>query len=308
MHLNRALVVCVLLSFFDVACMENRSFQKSWLDRMLANVAQSKIVNTLNQGLAHFDRAGLDRGAQKNGVQDACEQLKELGRKAQEEVGVTQKRIVPIKQKAIPPSEAVAAIASFGFIMVNSGHLNQARYSSIRHMLYHEAIHIKYNDRVMIGIVGLFACMGALPAVKAVLNKSKGGSELLDHQVAQLLIGCTVGYVALKCVNATYGKYCEHRADIEGFYVTKCYQCVRENAEDKAKTLHFVQNILDNKTIHSSKQQNLTDEQKEKRASDLAFARNWIKGNSRYLSINEIQQIADDLKQEGRLCELHKES
>ena len=337
MHLNRALLVCVLLSFFYVACKESRAFQKDWLDKMLGCFAQSGLVDCYNQYLARIEQKCLDRESQKNNVQDACEKLKELGRKAQIAVGVPQERIVPIKQTAL---ERMYACVVPGFIIVNSD--NELTDDASRCLLHHEAVHTKYHDAAIRLLITSFIIFTS--------SVSSFGVTIAEHRRDSddwlpLAYACAVffsGLAASYFVDTTYTKYFQRRADIEGYYATECFRCVSGLLEcRREELLQHARSILNSKAsptscpkqeltaklfamldpavVHLTGEQreakaiamldpmvvHLTGEQREAKAIVILDS---MRSRSGYLSLKETQQIADDLKQENKLCEIHEES
>ncbi len=321
MSFKVGLSVYVLLSFFDVACKEEgRTFQKNRLDGMLGRFAQSEFVDRENKRLARSYGE-----SQRIDVQDVCEKLKELGRKAQIAVGVPQERIVPIKQKASEEADEYST-AGLDCIIVNSD--NEMTDGVSRCILYHEAVHIKYRDSATHHLIVKYATLGAFWVsgfATVVVCKPKRWWKLLCPVAAFF-----AGKIAQHFVGTSYSRYVERRADVEGYYATECYRCVYEKAEkDRSYLLQLVPSIQNSKESTCCPDPKLTDEKKakiramldpmisrlgcltdEQKEAKAIVILDSMTRNSKlgYLSVSETLQIADDLKQENKLCELHKES
>lgn len=270
--------------------MENLN-KKTLFDRIIGSIAQSAPMNRLNSFIAsHIELQGPP----------ATEEFQKMGAEAQTAVGIPTERQVPIRD--FEDMEGAAATAEFEAIYLDKDTFNGPNggsYGFLRSAIHHEAVHVKYNDDLGLTLInpktGLF---GGL--LLAAMFKPQGRLKILYP------ISMATGLLAGKWLNGKYSKYFERRADIEGHYATQCSFCVHEKAGTKRKVLddcHKVLELLQN------------DEEMEKRiASGLVTqadrenaintAQDLIKKDG-YLSPDELEKIALDLKQQGKVCTFH---
>ncbi len=273
----------VLFLFSSVFCMSGQLGEKNCLDRALAKFAQSSWIVKLNQDIAVL----------KFNAREASKDVQELGKTAQLAVGVPASRMVPIKERSFGVSGPVAK-ALPGVILVDSQCL--VPYSVKRCNMYHEAVHIKYNDVTTSLLGSLTGFVGGLTSGLCVVRTFKpvGKWKLLYPVFAfanARVITCLFGRY--------YRKYGERRADIEGHYATGCHVCVHEKAEDVRRTLEIAHNLKEQKLKLPGK---LTDEQRRQAEYNAC---NYIKNISDYLSSDENEQIASDLRRKNRVCSFH---
>ena len=275
----RTIILLLILGLFGSSSAVYSTAEKNFLDKALVKFAQSSWVTNFNQILAASYKQD------ESELQEALEELQKLGKEAQEAVGVPPNRIVSIKAK--PMMDGAFAIAGSDSITINSQ--NSEPYSVQRCNLYHEAVHIKYNDHAAIGVVNLASTavglVGGCTVTK--LFKPAGGFKLL-YPVAALF-----GAFASKIISDKYyRRYVERRADSEGHYATGCHVCVHDKAEDMHKAIEIAKSIL------------TQNEQYQKEAVD--FARNHIESKRSYLSREENEEIASELRKQIKVCVYHE--
>jgi len=295
----------VFFLFSSALCMSGQLGEKNWLDRALAKFAQSSWVVKLNQRLAVLDIDDVSN------AREAPKDVQELGKMAQLAVGVPASRMVPIKEQSLGNVKeqsfgisGTAAQALCGAIVVDSQ--NPDPYSVKRCNMYHEAVHIKYNDEAIIGLGNLAGFLGGLISGLYVVKAfNPVGKWKLLYPVFSLINACVIKYL----FDRYYGRYFERRADIEGHYATGCYVCVHEKAEDVRGALKIAQDILDEYPGFLKEQESLgqlTDEQRKQIEYAIAYARDYIKDKSDYyLSSDENEQIVSDLRRKNKVCPFH---
>ena len=123
--------------------------------------------------------------------------------------------------------------------------------------------------------------------------KPQGKLKLL--YLPALLAGHCVG----RAIQGQFRNYRERRADIEGHYATQCHECVAEKIKDVQGAYCIINGIItqfDNST-------NLNEAQ----LYALTYAKKWIESKKRYLSIEENEIIAAELKLDNKVCAFHKQ-
>ncbi|MCL4361277.1 hypothetical protein M1446_02900 [Candidatus Dependentiae bacterium] len=143
------------------------------------------------------------------GVQSALASqfYQDLGKEAQFSVGIPEAQHVPIKNfpNLIKQLQSFA-ITSDTDIYIDEYYLDLALYGIQRCIIFHEAIHRKYND---------------LQYLKNVTNKALGLKFDSEENLKNYLK--IYAEEVQQCRS-----FCEHRADTEGLYATQCYMCVNE--------------------------------------------------------------------------------
>lgn len=133
-----------------------------------------------------------------------------------------------------------------------------------------------------------------VPLATKMLVKPQGKLKLL------YLPALFAGYYVGRAIQGQSENYRERRADIEGHYATQCHKCVAEKIEDIRDTYELANDII-TRFDHNT---NLN----EAEANGLAFAKSWIKDKKRYLSIEENETIATELKRDNKVCAFHEQS
>ncbi len=197
----------------------------------------------------------------------ASSEYQELGKEAQSVLGIAEQYHVPIKK--FPPIMSnfpAAALAMPGAIYINEDRLKSESYGAKRSCLFHEVIHKKYND-VSFNIAIEFGTL---------IGSGYFSSKLLSYaSLSKWVHYPLVAIVSLFCTNCAgivYSKYMERRADIEGHFATQCSECVQESASRRRRLVEIEKNPLQ---------------------------------NNGYLFADALEQIAQKLKSENKLCHYH---
>lgn len=298
MNVKNSFVITVLFFFPGILYPNEDLGRKNILDRVLARLAQSSWVVKLNERLATYDAVQSSGGV-------LPPDLVKLGKDAQLDVGIPANRIVPLVQKSFGLTGPFAE-AGRSSITLN----NQAPdpYSVNRCNIYHEAVHIKYHDYTTKTITRLGGLIGGLVSgpVVAKLLKPQGKWKAIYP-----IFALGFARMGMMLSDKYYGRYIERRADIEGHYATQCHVCVHEKAQDVQSALEEAQKIVDIvppflKNKESSDQ--LSVEQRTTLENNLAYARDYIKDKSNYLSSTENEQIASDLRCQNKTCSFHTDT
>jgi len=208
---------------------------------------------------------------------DADPFYQELAKEAQTALGIAPKDQLPVKRiENIGIFSQFGAIAEPDFIYINEDRIKDRPYGYKRFALFHEVMHVKYDDVAKYEIIDAsllplyfftyFSMKQWGPApVKKFMEDHVSGWKW--HVVLPFAIEVLFSYL--------YNlPGCERRADVEGAYACACYQCVHEAASTRLST--------DDKTF------------------DAIFQR-----KRGYLSKEELQAIADDLKEKNCCCSYH---
>jgi hypothetical protein len=256
--------------------------QKGIIGNMLAFIATSKAMHCYNQFCAKI--------IPLQGT-PAPEAVQVLGKEAQIAVGIPADRHVPIQYI---PELNCSAVAGVNAIIIGNEFINdETAYGVKRCNMFHEAVHIKYHDDMFNGILFPCSLLGA-PLATKMLVKPEGKLKLL------YLPALVIGHYAGRAIQGKFENYRERRADIEGHYATQCYKCVTEKTEDIRGTYELAHDIiirLDHKT-----------DLNEAQVHGLAYAKNWIESKKQYLSIEENETIAAELKRDNKVCLFHEQS
>ena len=268
---NITIVGALWLSFTTCSAL---SYQTTLFEKILGYFSQSYCIHSIDKNILGW----LDSLASSQvqlGTEDASELYQKLAREAQQAVGVPKEWYIPIKKidAMSPLIPYVAAIIFSDALYVNEERLNNRSYGACRCILFHEAVHRKYNDRTVTVITKLAALVGSAILMHYTIKAIKPvGRYKVLHGLADILTGLSASAVA----STNYITYRERRADIEGHYATHCSQCVHESAA--MRRVAFEQ---ENNRLHY---------------------------NNGYLSANELEMIAYELEQHNELCEYHKRS
>lgn len=252
---------------------------KGIIDKILAFIATSRPICYSNKLFS-----------QKKLLQQSRppKEIQILAQQAQTAVGIPVKERVPvIHHPALDP--AFAAIAENNAIIISNEFLDDTiAYGVKRCNMFHEAIHIKYHDKHCSQLLGI--CVSIITSLISI-NIFKYDS--LPYYIS-LIVGCYINHATLKL----FQKYYERRADLEGHYATQCYQCITE----KIQTLYHSYELMNTIINQLEHKKGLNSEEKIK----LAFAKQWIENKKPYLSIEENESIATNLKQNNKVCTFHK--
>jgi hypothetical protein len=151
--------------------------------------------------------------------------------------------------------------------------------------------------------------LGTALATKAFI-KPQGRLKLL------YLLSLVVGHYVGRGLQGQFYKYRERRADIEGHYATQCHECVTEKAENLKDTRDSIRSGIDKiETLFNlSEEEYLAWNKVEDRShaefkNGLIVASNggkaWLEVKKRYLSVEENEIIAAELKQDKKVCTFH---
>jgi hypothetical protein len=266
--------------------------KKTLFDRVVGSMAQSKPMNQFNSWIAS---GFILRGT------PASPEFQKMGADAQIAVGIPAERQVPIRFLE-PEDEHDGGLAQAEAIYLYKDTFDNAdtSYGVNRCIIHHEAVHIKYNDEMAIAP---FLATGLMSGpVLTKLIKPDGKLNILYP--LSMIAGVLAGrWLAGKYLTS----YCERRADIEGHYATQCSTCVQESANNLKEKLTF---------MHKALEVLKNDEEMEKRISSglvtqadrenaINTAQDFINTKKHYLSPDELEQIALDLKQQGKVCTFH---
>lgn len=193
--------------------------QKTLFDRVIGSIAQSQVMNNFTAWLA-------SKGPSQAPL--APLELQQLGAEAQAAVGIPAERQLPIRQDLHEKYKGSDAYTTADAIYVTAKVLDEkTSYGYKRCVLYHEAIHAKYNDSaILIPIIGIPLATNTLAALLLFKKMHPQGTwKALYPLVA--LIGAFSGML----ISGEFEPYHERRADIEGCYATQCSACVYETAQ-----------------------------------------------------------------------------
>jgi hypothetical protein len=282
--------VRVLLCFFVLAnasvyAMENNNQtlnQKGIIGKALAVIATSSAIHCWNQFFAKM--------ISLRGVL-ASEELQALGKEAQAAVGIPVCRHVPIQYVSELNASAIAEINAI--LVGNELNDDRVAYGVKRCNMFHEAVHIKYHDDAFNGFL-LFCSFLGIPLATKMFIKPLGKLKLL--YVPSLLAGYYVG----RAIQRQFENYRERRADIEGHYATQCHKCVAEKTED----IRYAHELAHDIIVRLDRNPNLNEAQ----VYGLVCAKDWIEDRRRYLSVEENEIIAAELKRDYKICAFHEKS
>jgi hypothetical protein len=263
--------LCMWLLLVSVYSLHSEESHPSLLGNMMERIGTSRLMNLFSTGIQKKIDTHLTNRIYGLGDEPASSEYQQLGKEAQDVLGIAVNRQLPIKK--IPSTSMiyglVGAIAPSDAIYVNEDKFNKTTYGARRCGLIHEAVHAKYHDTATdtaleLGTLSLGA-MVAYAFIKAI--KPQGRYKILGALglgVATL----TVSYVS----SLKFHHYMEHRADVKGHYASQCHVCVQEAAV-RRREIFEVQN-------HA------------------------LKDNG-YLWAEQLEKIANDLKQQNKVCTVH---
>ena len=268
-----------------IVCAQNEGSQtlnqKGFIGKALAAMATSNVMHRWNEMCGRW---------MNNSGSPASEELQKLAKEAQTAVGIPEERHVPVRVTDGPDVDGAMADRKAIYVskyVDDSDYL----YGTKRCTLFHESVHIKYHDMSCSMIPTMAGFFGA-PILTRALIKPQGRLKLLYP------ISMIAGFYSGRIVQKKYRDYYERRADIEGHYATGCHVCVSEHAGELRNTLDYINQGLE--TLKSI--ENPNDEQ----VAAAKVCEGFIEGKKRYLSPDENEIIAADLKRDNKVCALHE--
>lgn len=201
---------------------------KSLIGKLLDCVAQSNAVHWYTTHISAKMMKSLPDSLQF-GNEPAPEKYQELGRQAQTSLKIPVQYQLPIKKMSItyPGIKVYTAIAGSDAIYINVARLNQYAFGRQRSSMFHESVHVKYNDDSMIDLIALGTLILAILTTH-IIFRIVGPRMLKIFHVAGIM---AAGFIAAGGTVMYYRRHMERRADIEGHYALQCAQCVHESAE-----------------------------------------------------------------------------
>lgn len=251
--------------------------QKGFIGKTLAAMATSDMMHRYNEFLKTDLQIAGD---------PASEIFQALSKEAQTAVGIPAERHVPIRNVA----GLDGGMAAVNAIEVGEECYSQHAYGVKRCDMFHETIHIKYHDFAF-STVPFFGSLFGIPLATKLIIKPQGIFNLL--YLPSLVAGCFLG----RAVLSKFYAYRERRADIEGHYATQCHVCVTEKAEQVRNMVDDLNNAIDILEAKSDLNENET--------MALDMAKDFIKRKKGYLSADENEIIAADLKRDKKICVFH---
>lgn len=284
---------------------------KTRFDRVIGTIGQSEFVHQASRIVAYQENLVLRsivetemEAKTRTIVETEIEaEIKKIGHEAQDNVGILVERHLPILVR--PPNGTNAAYTTpaaihvpfEGFFSTDS----PCFYGNKRCMLHHEAVHAKYHDPVARSLISI-ASMASGLFLSTIVKKTYRYKLMYPIFMA-------AGLMAGIKLNKKYRKYAEHRAEIEGYYATQCYECLEENILlDQFDESFYVERFktkAHKKLLELGQEDNgeidafVTDSLKEAHESHTKEG---------YLSREEKKIIWNDLKQQGKLCRFHVEN
>jgi hypothetical protein len=208
------IIFCSSLSLYP---MEQSLNHKTFFDKAIGSIAQSRAMNSFTSWLASKcpSQAPL-----------APLELQQLGAEAQADVDIPLERQLPIRQNLQDKDHD--ANTNPDAIYVTAKLLDEkTSYGYKRCVLYHEAIHAKYNDSAaLIPVIGVPLATGIVGGLLLLKKMNPKGKLKLLYPLAAL-----AGALSGILISGEYEPYGERRADIEGCYATQCSACVYETAQ-----------------------------------------------------------------------------
>lgn len=246
--------------------------QKNTLAKLLGYLASTKIIYLFDKYVQNVIQQQMHKMI-PYGNELASSEYQVLGQEIQTKVGIPKNYQVPIKilSPQYPMLKYVGAITETDGIYLNKEKFDQAKFSNKRCLLFHEAIHKKYNDLSFGQILELLVFSSSTISTYALLKKmDKIYSKPWYVRWGIILLAGTIvnAFSSIK-----YQKFIERRADIEGCYASACHVCVKDLALRRKELFEEEYNPLK---------------------------------NNGYLFYEELIKIAQELEQEAKLCEYHK--
>ncbi len=269
MNNTKIILSIILISTTFQAYPNQQLTHKSLWGKTISAIAQSYPMYWLEKNI----QAPLSEKFLSSvmGNKPATPHYQELGKEAQYAVGIPEEYHVPMLY--MPPTSPLAAVVgAITFpcaIYVNEEKLDLQTYGVQRCLLFHEAIHKKYNDVSMDAVLEWPILFGTGYATHKLLQIIKPAAT--PTSIHGILV-CVASFYATYKTSMKYHHYFEQRADIEGYYATQCATCVHEAATYRRKKFEEENHPLK---------------------------------NNGYLQANQLTIIALDLQQQNKLCTYH---
>lgn len=200
---------------------ENSLNKKALWEKVIDNVAQSYPMYWYEQNIARRIYS-IWFPVSNWMVSKDCQ---ELGKEAQNAVGIPEKLHKPIEEFFYDDSTngtTCPAYADPFAIHVYEKKFKKYKHGVKRCILHHEAVHCKYHDHAMGDLIQLATTLTIGGCIYKLC------SDLKFTPIMVIAIGCFTSIMTAKTVKSKYLNYCERRADIESYYATQCAQCVQE--------------------------------------------------------------------------------
>jgi hypothetical protein len=213
--------------------------KQTWLTGIIGAIGQSTIIHLCSEHIqTRIDKVTSSQ-IMNLGDEPASQKYQELGSQAQFAVGIPLERHAPIKKinPASPVAYMFGALAESDAIYVNEEKFDKATYGSVRCALCHEAVHVKYHDKVADGILEIVALIGATIGAFLIL-------KTYDIVRLRKTLSFIIGLGISSCASLQYHQFMERRADIEGHYATQCSTCVYEHAQRRKQLFEEENNPL----------------------------------------------------------------
>lgn len=291
--------------------------------RVMDRVSQSSFMNRYNNWLSKTRNPYPDAPL-------AGEKIQQLSLNAQDAVGIPRERQVPVKY--FSDNHGLQATYNGIYLDLDMTYnyfpalknksldqsvvtlydtINPVKYGNFSSCLHHEAVHIKFNHEATQALLCAASNLFSHPIVitLGVLGYGLSLSYIYNNNLPRAfsLLPYIVSYAILYQISdmllEAQTARMERRADIEGYYATECHTCVSQRANtihNKLSEHHYA--IATSLEAMKNPTPNLTAEQA---SAALEKHQNKLTWWSRYLSPEEIQQIAAQLKKENKECIVH---
>lgn len=269
--MSKTKILCLILVATQIKARANGPLNNQTLfDKIAGSIGQSKQLYLFEK---HIMSKIIAPTIKVFGDEMASEEYQNLGEEAQHALRIHQERHVPIK-KLDPNSPLAKFVGGLAFpetIYVNEEKLNQATYGYRRHALFHEAVHKKYNDMSADTLVELGVMIASSIGALFLIKAAKPKLSKVKHGIGIFSIAVLASMIA----SNRFHYYFERRADIEGIYAAQCSVCAQESATRRRESFEVEKNPL---------------------------------RNGGYLWAKDMEKIAQDLKQQDKICSYHEKS
>lgn len=247
--------------------------KRTIVDRVMGFFGQLHLIHRYDSTIQLAMNKELSHKLMQYGDEPASEVYQAMGKEAQDALGIPLDHQVPVKKlnPSSPIAPLAAAIAEPDAIYVNEEALQQRGYGAQRSVLFHEAVHRKYHDNSVDGIIELLTLTTAGIATHKLIKAIKPVGRFNFFHALGVIVG---SFTAASLTSAAFHRHMERRADIEGHYATQCSLCVQESAVKRKQSFENQNHPL---------------------------------RNAGYLSAEELESIASDLKEQNKVCAFHSE-
>ncbi len=203
---------------------------------IIGSIGESNFMHACSENIQIKMDVMITPSIMKLGHEPASQKYQDLGMQAQLAVGIPQKICLSIKKvdQASPIALLIGAVAESDAIYVNEEKLDKRIYGAVSCALHHEAVHVKYHDKMADSLLELIMLTCGTIGVFFVL---KSFNVVAWRKTLSLMTALGLNL----CTSNGYHHFMERRADIEGHYATQCALCVREHAQVR-KELFEVEN------------------------------------------------------------------